>query len=337
MHRNIRMLTDFRLKGFVVYVLLGIMGFVASACGSNESPAAPGTKQIKRIAIAYALGGRGDLSYNDAAYRGAESLKEREYSVYEYEPSNAADFEKGLVALLSHDPQVLFCIGPFYDDAAKRVASSDRAKNTRVIILDGDEPDDHTWTGKFDAKAGSALAGQVAALLTTTKKLGFVGGADIPAIREFLVGYVSGSSGITVESAFVGTGGAGFTDPVRGREVALTLLSGGVDVVFQAAGASGNGVIRAVAERKAIAIGVDVDQSSIAPTAVATSVLKNFDVAMLLLIDRWDKGQLNKPSKVILSLEDGAVSLAPFASFVPEAVRQQFTKYVRSPTTTKAR
>lgn len=305
--------TNLRFVIFFILLMLSVF-----ACSKKEQTdgnmSETKSRKISKVGISYALGGKGDLTYNDASYKGVEKLQKLGISIKEFEPATLDDYAKGLDLLSLSDVQVIFCIGFLYDEPVKRIASNHR--DILYVILDGSASEPSNVVSiKFNAYEGSVLAGVVAGKLTQNQKVAFVGGTNIPIINEFLEGFKEGvkmvDENISLTTLYVGTGGTAFTDPVKGREVALSAISRGADVIYHAAGSSGNGVIKAAKESNIYAIGVDVDQSHLAPGTVVTSVLKNFDVVMMQVIKQLDAGQNWGGQNITLGLKEGAVSLAP--------------------------
>ena len=281
------------------------------------------------VGVAYALGGKGDLTYNDAANRGTTKLKGMDISVKEYEPTTLDDYFKGLELLSIANLRIIFCVGFLYDEPVTRLAG--RYPNTIFVVLDGGaKVPGNVASIKFNAQEGSILAGAVAGAVSKRKHVSFIGGADIPIINEFFRGFSEGiklsEAGTQVYAFYIGTGGTAFTDPVKGLEVGLTAIERGSDVLFHAAGSSGNGVIKAAKEKGVYAIGVDVDQSHLAPGTVVTSMLKNFDVAMVQVVDRVAKGEAIGGQNIILGVRDGAVSLAPLSKEVEAIAKDALSK-----------
>jgi basic membrane protein A len=133
----------------------------------------------------------------------------------------------------------------------------------------------------FKANEASFLVGVVAGLKTKTGKVGFVGGMDIPLIRDFFVGYEAGAkwanSTVTVVTpVFVGAWG----DPTKGKELALSLIDQGVDAIYAAAGKSGLGALGAVHDRGITGFGVDACQCYLYPEQLVASMTKRVDVAV---------------------------------------------------------
>jgi len=133
----------------------------------------------------------------------------------------------------------------------------------------------------------SYLAGIAAGMLTRTKKVGAVGGLDTPGINLFIVGYEEGVHSVckdcTVDKAYVG-GSNPFSDPVKAKELANGLYSGGDDILFQVAGRSGEGVLEAAKDTGNFAIGVDSNQDDLYPGTVIVSAMKRVDNAVFSFV-----------------------------------------------------
>jgi basic membrane protein A len=141
---------------------------------------------------------------------------------------------------------------------------------------------------RFREHDGSFLVGAIAGLLTRTKIVGFIGGMKIPLIRKFEAGYEAGVHHVCptcrVLSAYAGSEPKAFADPPLGQELAAAQYGQGADVIFHAAGKTGDGVFAAARQRNARAIGVDSDQFAAAPCCVVTSMVKRVDVAVVDII-----------------------------------------------------
>ena len=120
-------------------------------------------------------------------------------------------------------------------------------------------------------------------MASQSKKVGFVGGMDIPLIRKFGCGYVGGAkaAGATdVIQNMTGDTPAAWNDPTKGGEIAKSQIDQGADVVYAAAGGTGVGVLQAAADAGKLGIGVDSNQNGLQPGKVLTSMLKRVDVAV---------------------------------------------------------
>jgi basic membrane protein A len=168
----------------------------------------------------------------------------------------------------------------------------------------------------FKEHEGSFLVGALAGLVTKTGKVGFVGGIEVPLIQRFEVGYRAGVKTTNPQAAqslmAVYTGS--FNNMAAGKQVAQDLLAKGADVLFHAAGADGIGVIQAVKEARAAgksvyAIGVDSDQSHVAPDAILTSMMKHTDLAIYQATKDLVEGTFSAGEQV-LGLKENGVGLA---------------------------
>ncbi|HWH52466.1 MAG TPA: BMP family ABC transporter substrate-binding protein, partial [Gemmatimonadaceae bacterium] len=147
---------------------------------------------------------------------------------------------------------------------------------------------------KFKEEEGSFLVGALAALVGHSKKVGFVGGMDVPLIQKFEAGYKAGVKYVcpdcTVISQYAGVTPEAFRNPGKGKELALNQYQQGVNVIYHASGSTGLGVFEAARQTGKYAIGVDADQYDEAPGRVLTSMVKGIDVSVLEMIRRVKDG-----------------------------------------------
>jgi basic membrane protein A len=132
----------------------------------------------------------------------------------------------------------------------------------------------------------------IAASKSKTGVLGFLGGMDIPLIHRFKTGYEEGAKSVNPNakfiSNFVGVTDSAWNNPGKGKELALSQIEKGADVIFTAAGNSGLGVFDAVeqygknpqGEANKFVIGVDSNQNMVKPGFVLTSMVKRVDNAV---------------------------------------------------------
>lgn len=184
----------------------------------------------------------------------------------------------------------------------------------QFVILDAKLKRPNVYAIQFKEHEASFLAGVLAAMKTRTGVVGFVGGADIPVIRHrFAGGFLQGLQHVRPDirflESYVGNTPSAWFKPKRGRALARAQLEQGADIIFQAAGESGLGVLAAVSEAGKLGIGVDLNQNGLHPGKVLTSVLKRVDQAVFLaLIDQW---RCSPGGRTIeLGLADEGVSLA---------------------------
>ena len=245
-----------------------------------------------QVGLVFDIGGKNDKSFNEAAWRGLQRARDELGVQIRYiEPTEGADRESALRTLAAGKADLVigvgFIFGPDLERLAKqftgvRFAGVDYSPSEGIGTLPN-------LVGlRFREQEGSFLVGAIAGLLTRTKVVGFVGGMKIPLIRKFEAGYIAGvhqvCAGCRVVSAYAGTEPKAFADPTLGEELASAQYGQGADIIFHAAGKTGDGVFAAARQRGARAIGVDSDQYEAAPCCVVTSMVKRVDVAVLDIV-----------------------------------------------------
>ncbi len=252
----------------------------AAGCGKTSSESAQddatagsssssGAYSGKGIGLAYDIGGRGDQSFNDAAYTGFEkATKEFKIGGQDLEPSDGeseADKVQRLEQLARAGYNPIIGVGFIYAPAVKEVAPK-YPKITFGVIDDNQVQAPNVADMVFAEEQASYLAGVAAAKASKAKHVGFIGGVDIPLIHKFEAGFVQGAQSvdpkIKIEKRYLTEKpeDGGFSSPSMGKEAASGQIEAGADVIYHAAGLSGQGVIQEAGAKKVWAIGVDSDQ-----------------------------------------------------------------------------
>jgi basic membrane protein A len=236
-----------------------------------------------RPAVVYDMGGKFDKSFNEGVWNGVKRfMDETGIEVMEFEVTNETQREQAITRMAQRGASVVLGVGFAQADAIDKVAAE--YPDTDFAIIDVywlDRPNLRQY--QFDEHEGSYLVGVAAAMASQTGTVGFIGGMDVPLIRKFACGYVQGAKetdlDIEVLQNMTGTTPAAWNDPTKGAELARSQIDRDADVVYHAAGGTGLGIIRAVADEGELAIGVDSNQYEVAPGSVLTSMLKRVDVA----------------------------------------------------------
>jgi basic membrane protein A and related proteins len=279
-------------------VVLGVLVAVHAAflfvrpSGASQL-AAPGSGDAIDVGIVFDVGGRGDKSFNDGAYAGAErAIRELGARVRFIEPGEGSDREAGLRLLAAEGMDLVIGVGFIFTDDLTLLATE--YPNVRFAGVDyavavdaaGNpvQPPANLAALKFREEQGSFLVGALAALVGKSKKVGFVGGMDFPLIHKFEAGYRAGVKAVCpdceVIAQYAGVTPEAFRNPGRGQEIALSQYQSGVNVIFHASGSTGLGVFEAARRRGKLAIGVDADQYDEAPGFILTSMVKGVDQAV---------------------------------------------------------
>jgi len=340
-----------RLARFVAVV--GIFAMVAVACGeSNETGATPtaGGPAVS-VGLVYDIGGRGDLSFNDAAARGLDKAKgDFNLEVKELEPNQGGTNRAELLDLLaSQNTQLIIGVGFLFAETV--CAAGNKYPDTNFGDIDGfinkDTPNcpkahdltasDNVASLLFAEEQGSFLVGAAAALKSTTGHLGFIGGVDIDLIHKFQAGFEAGAQAVNpkvkIDVKYISQPPdfTGFNDPAKAKEIAASMYESGADVVYHAAGGSGLGMFQAAKEfsdssgSKVWGIGVDSDQYLSVPDElkpyVLTSMLKRVDVAVYETIKSQVEGNFEGGYHVFDLSTDG-VGYATSGGFIDDIVPQ---------------
>ena len=263
-------------------------------------------------AIVFDMGGKFDKSFNEAVHVGAETFtKQTGITVREFEPQADAQREQGLRNFARRGQDPIIAVGFSQASAVKTIAAE--FPKLRFVIIDSVVAAPNVQSILFREEQGSYLAGMMAAMRSATGTIGFVGGMDVPLIRRFACGYVEGARSvnpkITVLQNMTGSTPSAWNDPVRGAELTRSQIERGADVIFQAAGATGVGVLQAAADAGKYGIGVDSNQNRLHPGRVLTSMVKELDIATARTLTAAKNGDW-KPGTVILGVADGGVDLA---------------------------
>ena len=290
--------------------------FAATLFVGHRAPA-PAANAL-RVGLVFDVGGLGDKSFNDSAYRGmSRAQKELGVAVTTLEPGDGDGRASALRMLAASGHALVFGVGfVFTDDLTEMAAEYPLVRFAGIdfaVRNDGVVLPPNLLAIKFREEQGSFLAGALAAMVSETHALGFVGGMDIPLIHKFSAGYRAGVLAVcptcTMRGLYAGMTPAAFKDPGRGREMALSLYSGGADIVFQAAGATGLGVFQAAREAHGLAIGVDSDQQAEAPGVILTSMVKQLDQAVFETVAQLQRGEWH-PGVHYFGLHEDGLALA---------------------------
>jgi len=258
-------------------------------------------------AIIYDLGGKFDKSFNEAAFNGAEKFKAETGIAYvDFEISNDAQREQALQRFAEDGRNPIVMAGFSWAAALEKIAAEYPDTNFAIIDMVVDAPNVRSVV--YKEHEGSYLVGVLAAMASKSKKVGFVGGMDIPLIRKFGCGYVGGAkaAGATeVIENMTGDTPAAWNDPTKGGEITKSQMDQGADVIYAAAGGTGVGVLQAAADAGKLGIGVDSNQNGLQPGKVLTSMLKRVDVAVYNAFTDAKNGKFDYGFNVLGLKEDG--------------------------------
>jgi basic membrane protein A len=293
------------------------------------APAAAGPGAHVRVGLVFDIGGRGDKSFNDAAYRGLlRARRELGVAVELLEPASSEDREAAMRLFAARGFDLVVGVGFIFSTDVDRVARD--FSRVHFACIDYAPPPEGAPPNVaglvFHEEEGSYLVGAVAGLLTRTGHVGFVGGMQTPLIRKFEAGYEAGVHAVcpscVLHSAYAGTTPDAFKDPARGKALAIAEMAAGADVLYHASGSTGHGVFEAAHDAHRMAIGVDSDQYDEMPDTIVTSMVKRADVAVFDTI-RAVAGGTFEGGMHVFGVKDGAIDYVhegPHAARLPPAI-----------------
>lgn len=269
-----------------VLVLIFLIMVIFTACAKKNADIA-NEKEVVRVGLVSSSSGFGDGAFNDLTLKGVERAKSEFGIEYDKVQIKAVgDIELSLRDMASTGDYDLI-IGLTYEaiQAMKTVAPEFPDQKFALIDTSVEAPNVVSYMTR-DEEA-SYLVGVVAASmkfqnsgfnLKEDNKIGFIGGVDAPNIRVFYSGYTAGAKSVnpSIESVsdFVG----GFTDVTTAKEIAKSMNQQGADVIFHAAGMSGNGLFQTAKENGTFAFGVNLNQNATEPDVIVGSMIKNVDI-----------------------------------------------------------
>lgn len=233
---------------------------------------------------------RGDRSFIDSAAKGAEEAIEfLGVDGTIIETAGVQEHDAAIRRAVQEEPDLVITIAVTEDIIAEMIEEFDFQRFGALETFFSEIPDeDNLALFNIFTHENSYLAGIAAGMLSRTGKVGAVGGGDFPGINIFIVGYEEGVLSVCpdceVVKSYVG-GSNPFADPVRAKEIALGMYDEGVDIIYQVAGRSGEGVLEAASETENFAIGVDSNQDDLFPGSIIVSAMKRVDNAVFAFVE----------------------------------------------------
>lgn len=273
-----------------------------------------------KVGLVTDVGGVNDGSFNQSAWEGLQRAGEDLGIEVNYlESKGDADYTPNIEAFIDEDYDLIISVGYMLADATRAAAEANPDQLFGII-------DDSTCADlpnvtclMFKQEQASYLVGYVAGLMTEKDNVGFVLGMASDTMHLFGYGYVAGVLDANPDAKVQQTNANSFADPAIGKSSANAQITNGADIIYHAAGGTGNGVIEACQEAGIYAIGVDSDQSVIAPDTVITSAMKRVDNAVYDAAKEALAGQLEAGVKTY-ELTNGGVDIAPTKTLLPDDV-----------------
>lgn len=279
-----------------------------------------------KIGMVTDVGGVNDGSFNQSAWEGLQRAGEAFGCEVKYiESKGDADYVPNIESFLDEDYDLIVCVGYMMADAVRDAAEL-YPDQKFAIIDDASNADlDNVTCMMFEQEQASYLVGLAAGYTTESNIVGFVTGAANETMNSFGYGYCAGVLDANPDATILQYNANNFGDASGGKTAVNTMVTKGADVVFHAAGGTGIGVIDGCKENKIWAIGVDSDQSPLAPETILTSALKRVDNACYDATKKTILGTLEGGVETY-DLAAGGVDIAPTKDNLSKDVLEKIEK-----------
>ncbi|AHH06450.1 Basic membrane protein A precursor [Borrelia crocidurae DOU] len=255
-----------------------------------------------------------DRGFNENSSKAMTQIKEEFKVNIIQKESKASNYLSDIGGLEESGSDLIWGVGFKFSDVFLRKSLEN--VNVNYGIIEGSYLEDvklpqNLVNINFRSEEGAFLVGYLAAKISKTGKIGFLGGIEGVVLNAFRYGYEAGAKyankDIEVSFQYVGT----FSDLSLGRSIANKMYSSGVDIIFAAAGLSGLGAIEVSKELGDghYIIGVDQNQSYLAPGNVLVSYVKCIDIVIFDLTKSYLKFNNWRGGNLEFGLKDGALDL----------------------------
>lgn len=304
-------------KSLVAISLIATMSVALVGCSSSGSGENNKTEEkTYNVGIVLGEGGANDQSFNQSSIEGLEKAKKDLGIDGTYlESTQDADYVPNIDTFIDQESDLIIGVGYTTADAMLEAAKS--YPERKFVIIDHNYEEDGVEIPSnmicvtFDEREAAYLVGVIAAKMSETNKVGFIGGMEIPNITRFEEGYMAGIKSVNPDIQYISQYANSFDDAALGKSIANQMYSKGADIIFSAAGGVGTGAIESAKENNKYAIGVDMDQNNLAPDNVITSAMKRVDIGVLDIISKAKDSKFDGGKNIVYGLKDGAVGIAP--------------------------
>ncbi|MCM3174668.1 BMP family ABC transporter substrate-binding protein [Paenibacillus sp. MER 99-2] len=303
-------------------MILILMVFILGACSAN--PTSTATETRTKVGIVMTEVGLGDRSFNDAAFDGLVRARDENSIVFDYrEPNEKLTAEASFEQFAESNFDLIIGLSDTVQADMEKVAT--KYPDRQFLLIDSKSELPNIASISFRAEEGSYLAGIIAGMATTEDHVGFLGGMEIPVLRNFEQGFEQGVLAANPDAKVDIIYAGDFGNAKLGEELAAQLIQeNGADVIYVAAGLTGVGALTEIQKLGKYAIGVDTDQFFLAEKAILTSMLKNVDVSIYNAVHTFIQNKHAFPQKQIVEgLAENAVGLTALHNITLSDEEQQ--------------
>ncbi len=255
----------------------------ATSAGATTAPAPTAATSGKKLTFAMVTdqNGLGDQGFNDISWAGLQkAAKDFNGEAKVVESTEQAQYVPNLTSLAKANTDLTVGVGFLLVDAMQQVASAN--PNAKFALVDATVDAPNVLGLVFREQEGSFLGGVVAGLTTKSNTIGVIGGLEIPPVIRWISGFQAGVKTVNPNAKVLVSYVGSFGDPAKGKEIAISEMNQGADVLFEVGGGSGIGVWQAAKEKGSgvWVFGTDRCKYSLAPDNALPDVVKRVDVAV---------------------------------------------------------
>ena len=303
-------------------ILALVMCLSLVACGGG-SDAQSDDAAVETITIGMVTdpGGINDQSFNQTTWEGLQALvaEDPTFEIAHLVSKTEADYDTNIQTFIDDEYDLILCTGFALAEATRKAAEAN--PDQKFAILDDASNSDleNVACLMFAQEQASYLVGIVAGMMTESNVVGYVQGMVFDTMNLFGIGFITGVQAANPDATVLQYNANSFGDAAAGATAVKNFVTQGADVVYHAAGATGAGVITGCQENKIYAIGVDCDQSYLAPETVITSAMKRVDIAAQDISKAVKNGTFTA-GVITYDINNGGVDIAPTQDLLPENV-----------------
>ena len=313
----------------LICTMIGSLSVGCTNKGNTDNVSEDG--KIYKVGMITDTGGVNDESFNQSTWEGLQKAEEKygkdKVQVKYLESNQDADYAPNIETFVEEDLDLIIGVGYKIADAIETAAANYPEKQFAIIDHAYEKQPENVTSLVYEDNTASYLAGLIAGKMTKTNKVAYISGMDSVVLNRFRYGYKAGVKTANPDCEVIDRCANSFNDSALGKSIANQMHKDGVDVIFTAAGAVGTGAIEAAKENNKMAIGVDVDQSPLAPDNIITSTMKNIDVSIIDLVGQMIDGTYKGGEVVLNTLASGGVGLSDTTS---KNVPQDVMEYVEA-------
>ena len=299
-----------KFKKIVTLAMAGIIStsFLTGCAGKSENEGSQKDKYT--VAMITDVAGVNDQSFNQSAWEGLQrAKKELGVEVKYLESKQDADYATNVETLVDEEVDLIVGVGSKLSQTIETAAKDYPEQKFLMVDETYEEIPSNVKSVLFNAEQSAYLVGLIAAKMSETNNVGFIGGMQLSVIDTFKYGYMAGVKAANPDAKVQSQYANSFTDQAKGKAIANQMYSNGADIVFTCGGDVGTGAIEAAKENGKYAIGVDRDQSDLAPENVLTSAIKRVDAGVFETVKSYVNGTFEGGTTTTYGLEENAVGV----------------------------